>query len=387
MGSYKAYLEQGLDLCPKIYLQEDPDPQTQHAHYLDPQDVVSQDIEFAYECTASSSKPTHDSQDIESAPDYIASSSIPTRSSKDTEFAPDYIASSSIPTRSSQDTRFALTTSSSNRTNGSRDIQFTPDISSASLSNPTRPSQDTQLDRSTPTHNSQGDFTASPNNRTPSHPRSNPLSCHSSHLPELQTSHTDRPKSKDREPSPPRAAPQLHDPCPPCAKRLWSKVIRAPPPLEPPSPRPPGLWTKVLCSPTTPPPASDPSEPEASRPHGSLSRRRRSSVPLLDLPPTELQPKMTAKERRQSSPIPASAFIELDPPRAMSLRSYYRNPPSHHQPNLGHKTTTAPVPQRSTRSSPQKDQTPIHVSPSPSSPYSSPYSLNPRCEEIGRAHV
>ena len=65
----------------------------------------------------------------------------------------------------------------------------------------------------------------------------------------------------------------------------------------------------------------------------------------------------------------------------MSLRSYYRNPPSHHQPNLGHKTTTAPVPQRSTRSSPQKDQTPIHVSPSPSSPYSSPYSLNPRCED------
>ncbi|KFY70425.1 hypothetical protein V499_09180 [Pseudogymnoascus sp. VKM F-103] len=266
MGSYKAYLEQGLDLCPKIYLQEDPDP---------PPNDVSR--EFAYERAASSRDLTHASQDTECTGDYIATSSIPTRASEDTESPPDYIATSSIPTRTSQDTRFALTTPSSNRTHVSQDIQLPPDVFSASSSNATRPSQDTHLARSIPTTNSSqdshGDLTTSSNNHTPSTPRSNPLS-HLAHPSEPNPLPSQSLNSKNRNPSPPPAIQQPQGPCPPCAKRPWSKVLRAPPPPEPPSPHAPGLWTKVLCSSTTPPPAPDTVAPEALKPHGLFTRRR-----------------------------------------------------------------------------------------------------------------
>ncbi|KFY06128.1 hypothetical protein V491_08839, partial [Pseudogymnoascus sp. VKM F-3775] len=53
MGSYKAYLEQGLDLRPKIYLHDDPDPQTKHANHPEPLDDVSQCKGSDYEKTAS----------------------------------------------------------------------------------------------------------------------------------------------------------------------------------------------------------------------------------------------------------------------------------------------------------------------------------------------
>ncbi|KFY51855.1 hypothetical protein V496_08756 [Pseudogymnoascus sp. VKM F-4515 (FW-2607)] len=256
MGSYKAYIDQGLDLCPKIYLQDEPKSRTQHADHTEPPDDASAHI--TYERTASSSSPTHTSQDTESSRDYIASSSITSHAS--------------------QDTRFALATPSSNRTHASQDIQSNPDIFSVSSSNQTRPSQDTQLARSTPTknfiHASQGDLTTSPNNRNPSNHPSNPLLSHPSHLPEPQSSQTHRSKSKDSEPSPLPTPPQTLDPCPPCAKPLWSKVIRAPPP-EPPGPRTPGLWSKALCSSTTPPPAPAPGaiKLEPPRRHGLFSRR------------------------------------------------------------------------------------------------------------------
>ncbi|OBT87450.1 hypothetical protein VE02_04693 [Pseudogymnoascus sp. 03VT05] len=368
MGSYKAYLEQGLDLCPKIYLQEDPDP---------PPDDASR--QFAYERGASSRNPTHASQDTESARDYIATSSIPTRASEDTEFARDYVASSSIPTRSSQDTRFALTTPSSNRTQASQDLQITPDIFPASPSNPTRPSQYSELARSITTnssHDSQGDLTTSSNNLTPSIPRSNPLPSHPSHLPDPQPLHSQSLNLKDRNPSPPPAPPQPQGPCPPCAKRLWSKVLRAPPPPEPLSPRTPGLWIKVLCSSTTPPPAPDTIESEAPKPHGLFTRRRRSSVPLLDLPPAELLPKVTEKEckqeRRQSSPMLVSARTETWPPRT---RQKSHDPPFPNHPDPDTQTTVSHFLPRLVHSSSPHPQTPIHTPPSPSTPYPAPYSL------------
>ncbi|OBT72147.1 hypothetical protein VF21_08786 [Pseudogymnoascus sp. 05NY08] len=369
MGSYKVYLEQGLDLCPKIYLQEDPDP---------PPDDASR--QFAYERGASSRNPTHASQDTESARDYIATSSIPTRASEDTESARDYIASSSIPTRSSQDTRFALTTPSSNRTQASQDIQITPDIFPASSSSPTRPSQDTHLARSIPTTNaSQGDLTTSSNNRTPSIPRSTSLPSHPSYLPEPQTQplHSQSLNPKDRNPSPPPAPPQPQGPCPPCAKRLWSKVLRAPPPPEP---RAPGLWTKVPCSSTTPPPAPDAVEPEAPKPHGLFTRRRRSSVPLLDLPPAELQAKVTEKERkqerRQSSPMFVSTRTETWPPRSRQ-RSHDSLPPQYPDPDT--QTTLSHFLPRPVHSSSPNSHAPAHASPTPSTPstpYPTPYTLN-----------
>ncbi|KFZ12230.1 hypothetical protein V502_07200 [Pseudogymnoascus sp. VKM F-4520 (FW-2644)] len=321
MGSYKAYLDQGLDLCPKIYLQ-DSVPQIQHADHREPPDDVS--TQFAYERTASSSTPT----------------------------------------RPSQDTRFALTTPSSNRTHASQDIESTPDFS-ASTSNPTRPSHDTQFARSTPTNNSihasQGDLTTSSNNRTPSNPRSNPLLSPTPHLTEPQSSQTYRPKPNHRKPSPPPAPPQ-----PPCAKRLWSKCLRVPPPLESKNPRTPGLWTKVLSSSTTPPPASDPpgTELEAPRRHGLFSRRRRSSVPLVEMSPVvELQPRGVERERRQSSPILVSVRTETWPRRTRLQKSH--EPLSPHHPDPDSQTTT-PFPQRPTRSSSQNDQ--ITTTPFPQRP-------------------
>ncbi|OAF58313.1 hypothetical protein VC83_06519 [Pseudogymnoascus destructans] len=354
MGSYKAYLEQGLDLCPKIYLQEDPDPQTQDADYPGrPPDGASQGRQFDYERTASSSNPNHASQGTESARDYIATSSIPIRSS--------------------QDTRFALPTPSSNRSHASQDMQVTPDVFSASSSNPTRPNQDTQVTRSIPTSNSSrdshGDLTTSSNNRTQSTPRSNPLS-HLTRPSEPNPLPSQSLNSKDRNPSPPPAPPHPPGPCPPCAKRLWSKVLRAPPPPEPPSPRTPGLWTKVLCSSTTPPLAPDPTEQEAPRPHGLFTKRRRSSVPLLDLPPAELQPKVTEKvrrqERRQSSPMLVSTRTETWPPRR---RQRSHDPQSPHHPDPDTQTTLSHFLPRPVHSSSPNPQTPNHAPPSPSPPY------------------
>ncbi|KFX87566.1 hypothetical protein V490_08156, partial [Pseudogymnoascus sp. VKM F-3557] len=191
MGSYKAYLEQGLDLCPKIYVPEEPEPPLQHADDPEPPDDVSQGKQLDYECTASSSNPT--------------------RGSHDTGIARDHIVSSSVPTRSSQDTRFALTTSSSNRTHASQDIQVTPGIVSASSSNPTtRASQDSYPAGPTPPKNSihanQSDFRAPPRNPTPSTPRSKPLPSHPTHLLETDNLQTQSLNPEDRDLSPPPAA-------------------------------------------------------------------------------------------------------------------------------------------------------------------------------------
>ncbi|KFY25180.1 hypothetical protein V493_04784 [Pseudogymnoascus sp. VKM F-4281 (FW-2241)] len=225
MGSYKAYLEQGLDLCPKIYLPDDREPQTQHVDYPELPDDVRQGTQFAYERKATLNTPTHASQgqDIGPTRDFIAPLRIPTRPTQDTDSAHDFIAPSSIPTRPSQDT----------------------------------PS----------------------NNRTPSNSRSNPrsnsLSSHQSHLSRPDPLHSQSLNSKDSNPFPPPAPPQ---PRSPCYKPLWSKVTRAPPP---PSPRTTGLWTNGLRSSTaTPPLAPDAVELEASRPDGLFARRRKSFVPL-----------------------------------------------------------------------------------------------------------
>ncbi|KFX90323.1 hypothetical protein O988_08258 [Pseudogymnoascus sp. VKM F-3808] len=289
MGSYKAYLEQGLDPCPKIYVQEEPEPPLQHADDPEPPDDVRQCKQFDYECTASSSNPT--------------------RGSQDTGVVRDCIGSSSVPTQSSQDTRFAVTTSSSNRTHVSQDIQVTPGIASASSSNPTtRASQDSYPTGSTPPNNSihanQNDFRAPPRNPTPSAPLSNPLQSHSTHLLETDNLQTQSLNTEGRNPSPPPAAPHQCDPCPPCAKRLWSKVLCSPqPPSEAKIPRGSGLWSKVLCSPATPPQERESPEPQAPRPHGLFARRRRSSVPLPELSSADLQTREIEKERRQSTPM------------------------------------------------------------------------------------
>ncbi|KFY51753.1 hypothetical protein V497_08881 [Pseudogymnoascus sp. VKM F-4516 (FW-969)] len=288
MGSYKAYLEQGLDLCPKIYVQEEPEPPLQHADDPEPPDDVSQGKQLDYECTASSSNPT--------------------RRSHDTGIARDHIVSSSVPTRSSQDTRFALTTSSSKRTHASQEIQVTRGVVSASSSNSTiRSSQDRHPAGSTPPNLSiyanQSDFRAPPRNPTPSTPRSNPLPSQPTHPLETGLLRSQSLKSEDRTQSPPPPAQQKCDPYPPCAKRLWSKVLCSPPPAEAKPPRSSGLWSKVLCSPATPPQERESPEPQAPRPHGLFTRRRRSSVPLPELPSAELQPREIDKERRQSTPM------------------------------------------------------------------------------------